>query len=144
MTAERTGPRWAYPDSTRIPGSINPDIEQANIRETICNPYWSTKNVRPPTSYKTNLKNQQMRKWGLPGAANDYEEDHLISLELGGNAVDPRNLWPEPYSPKPGAREKDAVENYLHKQVCSGTMTLREAQQAIVTDWYRVYQQVRQ
>jgi len=26
-----------------------------------------------------------------------YEEDHLISLENGGNLRDPRNLWPEPY-----------------------------------------------
>ena len=28
---------------------------------------------------------------------SDYQEDHLISLELGGNPTDPRNLWPEPY-----------------------------------------------
>src|SRR5216683_2609243 len=24
-----------------------------------------------------------------------YEEDHLVSLELGGHPRDPRNLWPE-------------------------------------------------
>jgi hypothetical protein len=80
--------------------------------------------------------------WSLPGSPADYEEDHFISLELGGNPRDPRNLWPEAYNPKPGAKEKDQVENYLHKRVCSGAMTLQEAQQAIITDWYRVYLQI--
>ena len=28
------------------------------------------------------------------------EEDHLISLEVGGNPFDARNLWPEPYKTK--------------------------------------------
>jgi hypothetical protein len=27
-----------------------------------------------------------------------YEEDHLISLEDGGDPTDPRNLFPEPYN----------------------------------------------
>jgi hypothetical protein len=27
-----------------------------------------------------------------------YEEDHLISIEDGGDPTDPRNLWPEPYN----------------------------------------------
>ena len=83
-----------------------------------------------------------MQQWGIPGTSADYEEDHFISLELGGSPTDPRNLWPEPYGPKPGAREKDAVENYLHKQVCSGAMTLAQAQRAITTDWYKVYLQI--
>lgn len=66
------------------------------------------------------------------------EIDHLISLELGGdNGV--ANEWPQPYTPTPGAYEKDQVENYLHRQVCSGKMELVEAQKEIATDWYAVY-----
>ena len=80
-----------------------------------------------------------MREWGFSGRTSDYEEDHLISLELGGHPTDARNLWPEPYSPKPGAREKDVVERYLHRQVCQGVLPLSEAQQQIATDWYKVY-----
>src|SRR5664279_3814140 len=61
-----------------------------------------------------------------------YEEDHLISLELGGASSDQRNLWPEPgTSPNP----KDKVENELHRRVCAGSMPLAEAQQRIATDW---------
>jgi hypothetical protein len=115
------------------------DVTQAKIGETISNPEWSTKSIRPPSSYTTRLKKEQMEQWALAGTTADYEEDHFISLDLGGNPTDPRNLWPEPYSPSPDARQKDTAENYLHKQVCTGAMTLQEAQNAITTDWYRVY-----
>jgi hypothetical protein len=66
------------------------------------------------------------------------EVDHLISLELGGSN-DIKNLWPEPYLPRPGARQKDVLENWLHKQVCSGKMPLSDAQRMIATDWYAPY-----
>lgn len=46
------------------------------------------------------------------------------------------NLWPELYRPKPGAHEKDEVENQLHKEVCNGDITLQRAQRIIVEDWY--------
>ena len=68
----------------------------------------------------------------------------MISLELGGSPTDPQNLWPEPYindvdGQNLGAHEKDKVENYLHSQVCSGAMTLVEAQTEIKTNWVAVY-----
>ena len=61
---------------------------------------------------------------GLP--ASGHQEDHLISLELGGNPTDPRNLWPEPY---PRASDVDKIENELNSEVCSGQLTLAQAQQ---------------
>jgi len=62
-------------------------------------------------------------------------------LELGGDNVI-ENIWAEPASPKPGSREKDHVEDYLHKQVCSGAMTLDEAQRIIATDWLSVWKKM--
>jgi hypothetical protein len=89
------------------------------------------------------LKVQQIREYGYTDTIpRDYEEDHLIPLELGGSPTDPRNLWPEPFEssiPDGGARFKDKVENYLHLQVCNGSLTLGEAQKEITEDWYRVY-----
>ncbi|MFI5342400.1 MAG: HNH endonuclease signature motif containing protein [Candidatus Methylomirabilales bacterium] len=70
------------------------------------------------------------------------EVDHLISLELGGSN-DMTNLWPQPYQAKPGAYEKDILENFLHRAVCGGAMTLEEAQQKIATDWYKAYQEMK-
>jgi hypothetical protein len=38
-----------------------------------------------------------------------------------------------------GAKTKDRVKDALHKAVCDGTLTLQEAQQIIVTDWFKYY-----
>ena len=66
-----------------------------------------------------------MREYGVGGSLSDYQEDHLISLELGGHPTDPRNLWPEPY---PRASDVDSIENDLNAQVCSGDLSLESAQ----------------
>jgi hypothetical protein len=106
------------------PGSLNPDVTQATIGTTICVRGW-TKTVRPPSGYTSALKTRQMTEYGEAGPPSGYQEDHLISLELGGNPTDPRNLWPEPY---PRAAEVDKVENELNAKVCSGELALAEAQ----------------
>ena len=80
-----------HADIARTPGVLNPDVTQANIDSTICVTGW-TKTIRPPTSYTNALKQKQMREYGVGRSASDYQEDHLISLELGGHPTDPRNL----------------------------------------------------
>jgi hypothetical protein len=111
-------------DPARTPGVLNPDVTQATVKQTICVRGW-TKTIRPPTSYTNDLKRKQMREYGVAGDLSEYQEDHLISLELGGHPTDPRNLWPEPY---PRASEVDTVENELNAKVCSGELTLEDAQ----------------
>jgi hypothetical protein len=106
------------------PGALNPDVTQANIHETICLRGW-TKTIRPPVEYTNALKRKQLRSYGLTGSPHDYQEDHLISLELGGDPRDPRNLWPEPY---PRAAKVDTIENELNAKVCSGKLSLADAQ----------------
>ncbi len=113
-----------HADSGRSPGVLNPDVTQANINSTICVRGW-TKTIRPPTSYTNDLKAKQMREYRVAGSPSDYQEDHLISLELGGHPTDPRNLWPEPY---PRASEVDSIENELNAKVCAGELSLDEAQ----------------
>ncbi|MEU1661872.1 hypothetical protein ABZ527_38260 [Streptomyces griseofuscus] len=65
----------------------------------------------------------------------DYEEDHLVPLELGGAPRDPGNLWPEPYSGSQTAHSKDGVETKLKNAVCAGTVTLSAARSAIKNNW---------
>ena len=98
-------------------------MTQATIATTICVPGFSS-SIRPPSDYTSQLKVEQMRTYGLGGSPSDYQEDHLISLELGGHPTDPRNLWPEPY---PRAADVDRLEQ-LHARVCSREMTLHDAQ----------------
>jgi hypothetical protein len=109
---------------TLTPGALNPDVTQANVHSTICVPGW-TATIRPPPDYTDALKLKQMREYGETGPQSAYEEDHLISLELGGAPRDPRNLWPEP---RPRADEVDRIENDLNAKVCSGALSLADAQ----------------
>jgi hypothetical protein len=109
---------------TRTPGVLNPDVRQETIGRTICVAGW-TRTIRPPAAYTSELKDRQMREYGLVGDPSGYQEDHLVSLELGGHPTDPRNLWPEP---RPRAEEVDKIENELNRQVCSGEITLAEGQ----------------
>jgi len=111
-------------DPVRTPGILNPDVTQATIRSTICVHGW-TATVRPPVGYTNELKAEQMRAYRETGPPSGYQEDHLISLELGGDPMDPRNLWPEPY---PRAADVDQIENELNAEVCGGRLTLAEAQ----------------
>lgn len=105
------------------PGVLNPEVTQNNIASTICVRGW-TKTVRPPTGYTTELKRRQLAEYGLTGNLDDFQEDHLISLELGGDPTDPRNLWPEPIK---RATEVDRIENELNRKVCEGSLTLADA-----------------
>jgi hypothetical protein len=111
-------------DLARTPGVLNPDVTQASIRSTICTHGW-TATIRPPVDYTNALKRTQMRAYGETGPASAYQEDHLISLELGGDPTDPRNLWPEPY---PRAAAVDRIENELNAAVCGGRLSLEDAQ----------------
>lgn len=123
------------PNPAITPGVINPAITQNNIKTTICVSGW-TKTVRPVNKYTTALKKQQIEQYGFTDKdLTHYEEDHLISLEIGGHPSDPKNLWPQHYAATCGAKQKDRLENELHRRVCSGKMTLQDAQKAISKDW---------
>jgi hypothetical protein len=121
----RRGATGGLPASAALtPGVLNPDVTQATIGSTICRRGW-TRTIRPPTSYTSGLKLRQMPAYGETGPPSAYQEDHLISLELGGHPTDPRNLWPEPY---PRAADVDRIENELNASVCAGTLSLADAQ----------------
>lgn len=121
----------ALPDFACTPGAVFPDV----TKEQICTPGYSSSVRNVPDS----VKNAVYAEYGITShVTGQYEVDHDISLELGGSN-DIANLWPEPAEPRPGFHEKDKVENYLHDQVCNGSMTLQEAQVKIATDWISVY-----
>lgn len=83
-----------------------------------------------------------MYAYGDTDSLKNYELDHLIPLELGGCSDCVANLWPEPYNVSLGAHEKDKVENYLHDSVCSGKLSLAQAQNEIAADWAGIYKQI--
>jgi hypothetical protein len=141
LSASGARPQSSLPDASATPGATNPAVTQTTIGETICARGW-TRMVRPPVQYTEELKRQQIRTFGYHDRRlSQYEEDHLIPLGLGGAPADPRNLWPEPRTSPDGwgADRKDELEFALNQLVCSGRLLLREAQQAIATDWIAAY-----
>src|SRR2546429_5408898 len=124
------------PDSACTPGAIFPNVTQQDI----CKPGYARSVRNVPVSEQ----DQVYAEYDITHhSTGQYEVDHLVSLELGGSN-DIANLWPEAASPKPGFHEKDKVENYLHGQVCSGAISLPEAQKEIATNWLAVYNRMSQ
>ena len=125
------------PDSALTPGeAVTTDAA------VICRPGYAT-NIRPEGALWRQLKEEAYARYGLPRGHRTfvnqsgvrqaaYQVDHLVPLELGGSPTDLRNLWPQPIV---AAKQKDEIENELHDFVCSGQMSLRQAQTAIARDW---------
>lgn len=123
-------PQAWEPDVACTPGSLANGIPAAQLCPTA-----STQGIRPLTSWIERLKKRQMLDYGDTDSAANYEEDHLIPLELGGSPTSAGNLWPEPH---PSLNEKDRVENAAHAAVCRGTLSLADAQRRIAVDWYTI------
>ncbi len=103
-------------------------------RAAICVPGYAAK-VRDVSHAE---KAAVYRRYGIVWVPYAHEVDHLISLEIGGsNAI--RNLWPEPYAGRWGARTKDVLEDKLHALVCGGRLRLRAAQRQEAADWVAAY-----
>lgn len=125
-TPATTGPPPARPAADPVPvDMLNPAVTQATISTTICVAGY-TATIRPPTSVTNRIKIHQIGAYGYGNVTpGSFEEDHVIPLEVGGAAAAPANLYPEPLAT---AGQDDALENSLHRQVCSGAVTLAAAQ----------------
>lgn len=140
------GTKYAMPDAKLTPGVINPEIEadpsgakvyvaqdRALVEVNICAKDFRTKPFRKTTEAE---KRAVCREYhAAPGTCPGMkwgEVDHLIPLELGGeDAV--ANLW---WQPAQQYLVKDhGVEDKLPHLVCSGKMTLPEAQECLRSDW---------
>ena len=121
------------------PGIINPNVTPENIHRTICVPNY-TDTIRPPVQYTNKLKYLQVEQREYVDASmTAYEEDHMVSLGIGGHPTHRENLWPMPYAGKCGAKAKDVLEDKLHRLVCSGKVELRDAQREMAVDWVAAY-----
>lgn len=129
------------PDPAMTPGAVNHFVNQETMADTICVRGW-TGTIRPPVSYTEPLKKRQIRDYGYGDRRPwQYEEDHLIPLDLGGSPDDPRNLWPEPHlGPHQwGSFAKDRLEARMVRLVCSHRLRLNAARRMMAEDWTAAY-----
>jgi hypothetical protein len=110
--------------------ALNPDVSQATIGATICVSGW-TKTVRPASAVARRLKTALVAVQGDDAVIGDYVLDHIVPLALGGAAREPSNLMLQPIAE---GRIKDRIELKLHCLVCTGVVSLDDAQRAIGTD----------
>jgi hypothetical protein len=128
------------PDPRMTPGSIDPAVTQDNIHATVCVKGY-TERVRPDKDYTNRLKYEQLRQYHYQDVnPGNYEQDHLIPLNIGGNPSDPRNLWPQPRQGEWSADKKNDLEFVVYKMVCKGELSLQEAQQRVAHNWIQAYQ----
>lgn len=122
----------ATPDRRLTPGAIEP----GETNEELCTPGHSA-GVRKVTARQ---KREVYERYGLDPHTPPCpcEVDHLIPLGLGGSN-ETSNLWPEPYDVEMGAKQKDAVETRLHREVCGGVISLSRAQEIITKNWASCY-----
>jgi hypothetical protein len=126
------------PDPTITPGASFPNV----TKEQLC-VHGYTGTVRDVNEAE---KEQVFKNYGLDGNHQGYcdvkrgcEVDHLISLELGGSN-DIKNLWPQAYTGRDwSATKKDRLENKLHSLICSGEISIEDAQREISTNWIEAY-----
>lgn len=120
--------------------SVTPGVIRTSDQSAICDKDFRTAPFRKTTQ---SMKDHVYTAYGVERnkgvCAGGCEVDHRVPLELGG-LDDIRNLWPEPSRPVPGFHQKDILENYLKHSVCiDQTMTLKQAQAALMGDWYKAY-----
>jgi hypothetical protein len=118
------------PDLGLTPGKTN------HVVTDVCAIKWG-KDARHVTE---KMKRDVFARYAIPWSRHaEFEVDHLISRELGGaDAIE--NLWPQKWVGVWNAHMKDRLENALHKKVCAGQLSLREAQREIAADWIATFQ----
>ena len=121
---------------------LTPGVVATRDTATVCQAGYA-RAIRPKGTQWRRLKDEVYNAYGLPRGHRStvdaagrrhpaYEIDHLVPLELGGSPDAVANLWPQPIA---AAERKDRVENELHARVCAGSLTMGDAQKAIVNDW---------
>lgn len=134
---------WHGPNGVRLPDPAHtPGATLEVSRAQVCRPGYAKaeRDVTDATKQQVYALYGATKRKPNPDVAETWvccEVDHLIPLALGGSN-DVKNLWPQPYKPRPGAWEKDRVEAHLHREVCRGRLTI-EAAQARVRSWVEEY-----
>jgi hypothetical protein len=122
----------AIPDARLTPGAT-----RTGQRDEVCSAPRATGFYPIPATLAYRVFEKYNIRDPKPGS---YEVDYLITPALGG-ADDIKNIWPQPYTAgKWNAHIKDALEDYLHKRVCSGDLDLAIAQRDIAMNWIVAYQ----
>lgn len=129
------------PPSREVPDpAITPGMVASTDHADVCSHAGGTYSQRHRLSQTPETKQHVMAAYNVPWATRGrYEDDHIIPLCLGGSD-DVRNRWPQPRKETTWkAADKDRLEAEACRQVCSGHVSLSEAQGWFMPDWRKAY-----
>lgn len=124
-----------------IAQSLNPNVTQANINQTICVSGW-TATIRPPTSYTSRIKRKMLSAgvgdniYPKTAKMSDYVLDHFVPLGAGGSPKDVKNLILQTV---PDGLKKDGVEALVRRRICSGRITLSDGRAVFMENRWIMY-----
>lgn len=124
--------KW-LPDKSCTPGAGDAEVitprlgNPGNLKGTICTPGW-TAAARALDQELVPVKAAAVVAYNVRGQS---VLNYLVPLSLGGSS-DVSNLWVMPIEI---GNPKDRVDATLNKAVCSGTISLGAAQNAIANNW---------
>lgn len=132
-TQQQTNYSEFQPNPQLTPGAVNPALTDDVLRS----PGFTTKDYR---DVPESIKKQVYAEYHMDPkkAPCPCEVDHFLSLEIGGSN-DITNLWPQPYSGKWNAHDKDKLEDLLGANVRKGLMSGADARLEMTSGWVNSY-----
>jgi len=123
------------PDARLTPGDVLP-VKAPQI----CRPGYAPSTLHALTPAEWHKRRLLVfQAYGIGKQQRDaYVINHLIPLEIGGsNEI--ANLWPLAKAGRWNTTRKAKLVRRLHKLVCSGRLSLQEAQRETAADWIATY-----
>jgi hypothetical protein len=130
-----TSPALAFaqvPDNYKTPG----DASRVKT-EQICSADFAA-SIKPVPGW---ARSEALERYGIRPESFSGEIDRLIPASLGG-ANSPDNLFPFRAGGGFTLDMKDALATKVRDMVCSGKMSLKDAQNAFKKDWTKSYQRL--
>lgn len=119
------------PNNLQTPGAAS----KVDVKKLCAADFESS--VKPATDWQ---KAEALSRYGLRPEKFDGALDHVVPVALGGTN-DPDNLYPFHAQGEFTAAAKQELEAKLHDLVCSGKMSVKQAQDVFKKDWTKGYKQ---
>lgn len=114
-------------------------VTQTTIVDTICVPGYVDR-VLPSFEIQMRQKERLLKQRSIDASfASEYALDHRMPVLLGGSPNSPANLDLRRWEGRAGQRRKERLAVYLKRCVCTGDITLKDAQSAMAGDWSNRY-----
>ena len=118
------------PSPACAPGATDAQAA-AHPQQTICLRRHAS-SVIPSERDAERIKLALLDRYQATEPSASYVLDQLVAIEDAGSPTDRRNMWPQPIAQ---AKQKDAIEDYLHREICAGKVTVQQAARVLEGDW---------